>query len=83
MLWLDIAQRHMRELLERDFNNLKQDIRMLEKIDFDKIRVEIAEIEKKVLPHWSCYSDDGPLTDAWAWGLCAVPVVSIAKTGRG
>lgn len=38
----------MRELLERDFNNLKQDIRMLEKIDFDKIRVEIAEIEKKV-----------------------------------
>lgn len=44
----DIAQRHMRELLERDFNNLKQDIRMLEKIDFDKIRVEIAEIEKKV-----------------------------------
>lgn len=39
----------MRELLDRDFNNLKQDIRMLEKIDFDKIRVEIAEIEKKFL----------------------------------
>lgn len=48
MALTDIAQRHMRELLERDFNNLKQDIRMLEKIDFDKIRVEIAEIEKKV-----------------------------------
>uniref|UniRef100_K3WEB9 DUF1640 domain-containing protein n=1 Tax=Globisporangium ultimum (strain ATCC 200006 / CBS 805.95 / DAOM BR144) TaxID=431595 RepID=K3WEB9_GLOUD len=48
-LKFDIAQRHMRELLERDFNNLKQDIRMLEKIDFDKIRVEIAEIEKKFL----------------------------------
>ncbi|TYZ60982.1 hypothetical protein PybrP1_005337 [[Pythium] brassicae (nom. inval.)] len=47
-LKFDIAQRHMRELLERDFNNLKQDIRMLEKIDFDKIRVEIAEIEKKL-----------------------------------
>jgi phage FluMu protein gp41 len=49
-LKFDIAQRHMRELLERDFNNLKQDIRMLEKIDFDKIRVEIAELEKKVSP---------------------------------
>ncbi|KAF1332486.1 Nadh dehydrogenase, partial [Globisporangium splendens] len=49
LLFIYIAQRHMRELLERDFNNLKQDIRMLEKIDFDKIRVEIAEIEKKFL----------------------------------
>ncbi|GMF29868.1 unnamed protein product [Phytophthora lilii] len=45
----DIAQRHSRELLERDFNTLKQDIRMLEKIDFDKIRMEIAELEKKFL----------------------------------
>ncbi|KAF1782952.1 Coiled-coil domain-containing protein 90-like [Phytophthora cactorum] len=44
-----IAQRHSRELLERDFNTLKQDIRMLEKIDFDKIRMEIAELEKKFL----------------------------------
>lgn len=48
-LKFDIAQRHMRELLERDFNNLKQEIRMLEKMDFDKIRVEIAELEKKFL----------------------------------
>ncbi|ETI50185.1 hypothetical protein F441_06207 [Phytophthora nicotianae CJ01A1] len=50
-LWcyIDIAQRHSRELLERDFNTLKQDIRMLEKIDFDKIRMEIAELEKKFL----------------------------------
>uniref|UniRef100_A0AAV1V0T0 DUF1640 domain-containing protein n=1 Tax=Peronospora matthiolae TaxID=2874970 RepID=A0AAV1V0T0_9STRA len=48
-LKFDIAQRHSRELLERDFNTLKQDIRMLEKIDFDKIRVEIAELEKKFL----------------------------------
>lgn len=39
----------MRELLERDFNNLKQDIRMLEKMDFDKIRMEVAELEKKFL----------------------------------
>jgi SMC interacting uncharacterized protein involved in chromosome segregation len=46
---VDIAQRHQRELLERDFNNLKQDIRMLEKIDFDKIRMEIADLEKKFL----------------------------------
>lgn len=38
----------MRELLERDFNNLKQDIRMLEKLDFDKIRMEIQDLEKKV-----------------------------------
>ncbi|CCI49709.1 hypothetical protein ABG067_006255 [Albugo candida] len=48
-LKFDIAQRHMRELLERDFNNLKQDIRMLEKMDFDKIRMEVAELEKKFL----------------------------------
>ncbi|TMW63611.1 hypothetical protein Poli38472_002552 [Pythium oligandrum] len=48
-LKFDIAQRHMRELLERDFNNLKQDIRMLEKLDFDKVRMEIAELEKKFL----------------------------------
>ncbi|CAI5724089.1 unnamed protein product [Hyaloperonospora brassicae] len=48
-LKFDIAQRHSRELLERDFNTLKQDIRMLEKIDFDKIRMEIAELEKKFL----------------------------------
>lgn len=40
----------MRELLERDFNNLKQDIRMLEKLDFDKIRMEIQDLEKKVSP---------------------------------
>jgi SMC interacting uncharacterized protein involved in chromosome segregation len=45
----DIAQRHSRELLERDFNSLKQDIRMLEKIDFDNVRMEIAELEKKFL----------------------------------
>ncbi|CAI5717837.1 unnamed protein product [Peronospora effusa] len=48
-LKFDIAQRHSRELLERDFNTLKQDIRVLEKIDFDKIRMEIAELEKKFL----------------------------------
>ncbi|CAI5731717.1 unnamed protein product [Peronospora destructor] len=48
-LKFDIAQRHSRELLERDFSTLKQDIRMLEKIDFDKIRMEIAELEKKFL----------------------------------
>uniref|UniRef100_M4BI08 DUF1640 domain-containing protein n=1 Tax=Hyaloperonospora arabidopsidis (strain Emoy2) TaxID=559515 RepID=M4BI08_HYAAE len=48
-LKFDIAQRHSRELLERDFNTLKQDIRMPEKIDFDKIRMEIAELEKKFL----------------------------------
>jgi len=45
---IDIAQRHMRDLLERDFNNLKQDIRMMEKMDFDKVRLEISEVEKKV-----------------------------------
>ncbi|TDH65683.1 hypothetical protein CCR75_000686 [Bremia lactucae] len=48
-LKFDIAQRHSRELLVRDFNTLKHDIRMLEKIDFDKIRMEIAELEKKFL----------------------------------
>ncbi|KAI9908156.1 hypothetical protein PsorP6_016217 [Peronosclerospora sorghi] len=48
-LKFDIAQRHSRELLERDFNTLKQDIRMLEKIDFDKIRKELTELEKKFL----------------------------------
>ncbi|KAF0714249.1 Aste57867_3964 [Aphanomyces stellatus] len=46
---VDIAQRHMRDLLERDFNNLKQDIRMIEKNDFDKVRAEIVDMEKRFL----------------------------------
>ncbi|RLO11677.1 hypothetical protein DYB28_008261, partial [Aphanomyces astaci] len=46
---VDIAQRHMRDLLERDFNNLKQDIRMIEKNDFDKVRNEIVDMEKRFL----------------------------------
>ncbi|CAK5146151.1 unnamed protein product [Aphanomyces euteiches] len=48
-LKFDIAQRHMRDLLERDFNNLKQDIRMIEKNDFDKVRSEIIDMEKRFL----------------------------------
>ncbi|RHY32096.1 hypothetical protein DYB32_002869 [Aphanomyces invadans] len=48
-LKFDIAQRHMRDLLERDFNNLKQDIRMIEKNDFDKVRNEIVDMEKRFL----------------------------------
>lgn len=88
MLLLDIAQRHMRELLERDFNNLKQDIRMLEKIDFDKIRVEIAEIEKKV----RIFLKNGWLavahlfvqfTDCIVVTCIGLSVVFITKAGRG
>jgi len=38
----------MREVLERDFSNLKNDIRMHEKLDFDKVRYELAKVEKEV-----------------------------------
>ncbi|OQR89555.1 hypothetical protein THRCLA_22671 [Thraustotheca clavata] len=48
-LKFDIAQRSMRELLERDFKTLKQDIHMMEKLDFENVRAEIAEVEKKFL----------------------------------
>lgn len=39
----------MRELLVRDFNNLKQEIRTLESNDFHQIRQEIYDVEKKIL----------------------------------
>ncbi|OQR99818.1 hypothetical protein ACHHYP_20168 [Achlya hypogyna] len=48
-LKFDIAQRSMRELLERDFKTLKQDIQMMEKLDFENVRAEIAEVEQKFL----------------------------------
>lgn len=84
MALTDIAQRHMRELLERDFNNLKQDIRMLEKIDFDKIRVEIAEIEKKVrsCAGWLCIQN-GWLGVAGSRKRLCYCIVFITKAGRG
>ncbi|OQR83627.1 hypothetical protein ACHHYP_14484 [Achlya hypogyna] len=45
----DVAHRHMREVLERDFSNLKNDIRMTEKLDFDKVRFELLKVEKEFL----------------------------------
>ncbi|KDO29705.1 hypothetical protein SPRG_05656 [Saprolegnia parasitica CBS 223.65] len=48
-LKFDIAQRSMRELLERDFKTLKQDIQMMEKLDFENVRAEIAEVEQKFI----------------------------------
>ncbi|OQS00222.1 hypothetical protein THRCLA_06127 [Thraustotheca clavata] len=50
-LKFDIAQRHMKEILDRDFNNLKQEIRIIEKADFDKVLAEIMQIEKKCMLH--------------------------------
>lgn len=50
-LKFDISQRHMRELLDRDFNNLKQEIRTLESNDFNQIRREMNELERKLLLH--------------------------------
>ena len=38
----------MRELIEKDFNNLKSDLRMLETKDFNDVREEIAALEKRV-----------------------------------
>lgn len=39
----------MRELMERDFSNLKQEIRTLESNDFHQIRGEINEVERKFM----------------------------------
>ena len=39
----------MRELLERDMSNLKQEIRTLESNDFNTIRQEINSLERKLL----------------------------------
>ncbi|KDO29706.1 hypothetical protein SPRG_05657 [Saprolegnia parasitica CBS 223.65] len=50
-LKFDIAQRHMKEILDRDFNNLKQEIRIIEKGDFDKVLAEIMQVEKKFMLH--------------------------------
>ncbi|EQC38910.1 hypothetical protein SDRG_03868 [Saprolegnia diclina VS20] len=50
-LKFDIAQRHMKEILDRDFNNLKQEIRIIEKADFDKVLAEIMQVEKKFMLH--------------------------------
>ncbi|KAF0719758.1 hypothetical protein AaE_010417 [Aphanomyces astaci] len=42
-----IAQRNMRDFLEHDFVTLKQDIHMMEKLDFEAVRNEIAQVEAK------------------------------------
>ncbi|RHY29141.1 hypothetical protein DYB32_005399 [Aphanomyces invadans] len=39
----------MREVIERDFSNLKNDIRMTEKLDLDKVRTELAKVEREFL----------------------------------
>ncbi|ETV76210.1 hypothetical protein, variant 1 [Aphanomyces astaci] len=46
---VEIAHRHMREVIERDFSNLKNDIRMTEKLDLDKVRTELAKVEREFL----------------------------------
>ncbi len=46
----------MRELLERDFNNLRSDLRMLETKDFNEVRGEITNLEKKVRTVLCIYS---------------------------
>ncbi|RHY10178.1 hypothetical protein DYB28_008178 [Aphanomyces astaci] len=46
-LKFDIAQRNMRDFLEHDFVTLKQDIHMMEKLDFEAVRNEIAQVEAK------------------------------------
>ncbi|CAK4609977.1 unnamed protein product [Aphanomyces euteiches] len=48
-LKFDIAQRNMRDFLEHDFVTLKQDIHMMEKLDFEAVRNEIAQVEAKFL----------------------------------
>ncbi|CAK4609910.1 unnamed protein product [Aphanomyces euteiches] len=39
----------MREVIERDFSNLKNDIRMTEKLDLDKVRYELMKVEREFL----------------------------------
>ncbi|KAG9414216.1 hypothetical protein AC1031_013420 [Aphanomyces cochlioides] len=48
-LKFDIAQRNMRDFLEHDFVTLKQDIHIMEKLDFEAVRNEIAQVEAKFL----------------------------------
>ncbi|KAF0714232.1 Aste57867_3947 [Aphanomyces stellatus] len=45
----EIAHRHMREVIERDFSNLKNDIRMTEQLDLDKVRYELMKVEREFL----------------------------------
>ncbi|CAM9838852.1 unnamed protein product [Pylaiella littoralis] len=44
----DLAQRHLKELMQRDLTQVKADVRSEEKFDFAKLHDEITELEKRV-----------------------------------
>ncbi|CBJ48595.1 conserved unknown protein [Ectocarpus siliculosus] len=44
----DLAQRHLKELMQRDLMQVKADVRSEEKFDFAKLHDEITELEKRV-----------------------------------
>lgn len=44
----DLAQRHLKELMQRDLSQVKADVRSEEKFDFAKLHDEITELEKRV-----------------------------------
>ncbi|CAM9974153.1 unnamed protein product, partial [Choristocarpus tenellus] len=46
-LKFDIAQRHLKELVQRDMDSVKFDIRQEEKSDFALLQKEIGELEKR------------------------------------
>ncbi len=45
---VDLAQRHLKELMQKDLMQVKADVRSEEKFDFAKLHDEITELEKRV-----------------------------------
>lgn len=44
----DLAQRHLKELMQKDLMQVKADVRQEEKFDYAKLHDEITELEKRV-----------------------------------
>lgn len=44
----DLAQRHLKELMQKDLMQAKADVRQEEKFDYAKLHDEITELEKRV-----------------------------------
>lgn len=47
-IFVDLAQRHLKELMQKDLSQVKADVRSEEKFDFAKLHDEITELEKRV-----------------------------------
>jgi hypothetical protein len=44
----DIAQRHLREVLEKELMSLKSDLRATQSIEYQKLERDMADLEKRV-----------------------------------